>query len=147
MRALILSLILAGASLAFTESAHAQEFIKNDYVTQTYGPPYQRHEEQFVSADIVAYRPEPQTSVRTDHGFSVPLGPVRLVGEGSSFRPSENERIRNERLQVAVELTEEVDALIGFRRFKHRQESVFSERELTFGIDFRMPTEYFWRLF
>jgi len=147
MRVLILSFAVASASLTFAERVQAQQFIQDDFVTQTYGPPHERHYEQPVSADIVAYRPEPQTPIRTDHGFSIPLGSVRLAGEGSSFRPSENQRIRNERLQIAVELTEDVDALIGFRRFKHRQESVFSEHELTFGIDFKMPTDYFWRLF
>ncbi len=133
-----LVLFAAFAFLALPAAAYAQEVsIPNSFA------PYEADvlpDEPARSTYIyrVPYRQQQERFERVGTGFSLPLvGSLRLDGHGDSIYLSDTEKKRNERLQVAIAVNEHVDAMVGFRRFKHRQQSMFAVRELTFGIDLR----------
>ena len=137
MRFLALS-ILALLSLS-ADTARAQESIPNPFIES--GPVLRAEPEeipQAVAPYATRFRPDSGPDIRTHNGISIPLGSVRLRGEGSSSYPdgSSNLKIRNESLHFAWALEEDIDFIVGVWRFKQRQEGLEQVRMLTLGIGF-----------
>lgn len=80
------------------------------------------------------FREEPSPVEVGDSGFSLPFGSLRFVGHGTSFSPSDNRKVRHERLHVAWSVSEQTDFLVGAWRFKDRQEGLPRYRDLTVGV-------------
>lgn len=137
MRFLALSIL---ALLALSgDTARAQESMPNPFVD----PQPALHTEpeevpQTVAPYATRFRPGSGPDIRTHNGISIPLGSVRLQGEGSSSYPdgSSNLKIRNESLHFAWALEEDSDFIVGVWRFKQQQEGLEQVRMLTFGIGF-----------
>lgn len=135
MRTLALSitaLVLLGLA---ADTARAQESIPDPFLTK----------ESFFGEETIPdtsylyatrFRPVPESTLRTENGVSVPLGSVRLVGQGSSYYPggSSNQKVRNESLHIAWALSDDSDLIVGAWRFKHRQEGLERIEVLTVGI-------------
>jgi hypothetical protein len=130
--------ILALLALS-ADTAHAQESIPNPFFDS--GPILPAEREQMpesVAPYATRFRPGLGPQIRTLNGISIPLGSVRLRGEGSSSYPggTSNLKVRNESLHLAWALEDDTDFIVGVWRFKQRQEGLEQVRMLTFGIGF-----------
>jgi hypothetical protein len=85
----------------------------------------------------VRYREERIPSLRDGNRFRLPLGSLELVGQGTSYYPADNQKVRNESLHFSWPLSSETDVMFGAWRFKHRREGLNQVRVLTFGIGAR----------
>ena len=137
MRALVLSIV---ASVLLVPVAHAQVSIPDPFLVQG---PVSLPDPDEISREhsplySVRFRPEQDSRLRTDRGVSIPLGSVRLVGEGSSYYPggTSNLKVRNESLHLAWPLSHRTDLVVGAWRFKQRQEGLEQMRMLTIGAGF-----------
>lgn len=137
MRTLALS-ITALALLTFSaETARAQTSIPNTF--QDEEPLFGQEPIPDTSyLYVTRFQPVPESTLRTENGVSVPLGSVRLVGQGSSYYPggSSNQKVRNESLHIAWTLSDDSDLIVGAWRFKHCQEGLERIEVLTAGIGF-----------
>lgn len=136
MRRRVLLAVLAATLAALAAAdAKAQTPTPDDFARTSYGPAFDRSEADSGPRHIPAqFREEASPIEIADSGFSVPFGPVRLVGHGTSFSPSGNQKLRNERLHFAWRVDEDTDFLVGAWRFKHRQEGLPRFRDLTIGM-------------
>lgn len=131
MRVLVLSII---ACLAAPEIALAQHRLPNPFRDQAALPV----EDTYPAVPfLMRYREERIPSLREGNGFRIPLGSVSLVGQGTSYYPADNQKVRNESLHVAWPLSDHTDMMVGAWRFKHRHEGLDDLRVLSFGIGAR----------
>lgn len=137
MRFLGLS-ILALLALS-ADTARAQESIPDPFLGSRSVYPAEAEEiPESVAPYATRFRPDAGAQIRTQNRISIPLGPVRLRGEGSSSYPdgSSNLKVRNESLHFAWALEDDTDFIVGVWRFKQRQEGLEQVRLLTYGIGF-----------
>ena len=133
MRVLVLSIV---ACLAAPGIALAQHRIPDPFLAQ--GPHLEETlvpEQVFLSS--MRFREEPNPSLRDGNGFRLPLGSIDLVGQGESYYPADNQKVRNDSLHFAWSASERTDILIGAWRYKHQHESLDDVRILTYGIGAR----------
>lgn len=137
MRIIVLSITAVLVLTLAASTARAQESIPDPYWEAL--PLAGDTEAAPAEAPYIGrFQPAPIASLRSRNGFSLPLGPVRLLGRGSSYYPggSTNLKVRNESLHFAWALSERTDFTAGAWRFKLHQEGLEQMRELTVGIGF-----------
>ena len=133
MRVLVLSIV---ACLTTPSVAFAQHWIPNDFRDQ--GPLLEAEpdkKQEFLP--VLRYREVTNPSLRDGTGFRLPLGSVDLVGQGESYYPADNQKVRNDSLHFAWSASDRTDVLFGAWRYKHQHESLDDVRILTFGIGAR----------
>lgn len=131
MRVLVLSIVMC---LAAPATALAQYSIPNDFREQ--GSALRPvSDQEFLP--VLRYREVRNPSLRDGSGFRLPLGSVDLVGQGESYYPADNQKVRNDSLHFAWSPSERTDFLVGAWRYKHHHESLDDVRILTYGIGVR----------
>lgn len=132
MRVLVLSLI---ACLAAPGAALAQYRLSVDpFPEQSFVLEQELTTNQTFE---VRYREVRNPSLRDGSGFRLPLGSVSLVGQGESYYPADNQKVRNDSLHFAWSPSVRTDLLLGAWRYKHHHESLDDVRILTYGIGAR----------
>lgn len=142
MRLAVLSIttVLALSAFALATDARAQESLPDPFASNAerfspaMAPALGFRSRAFVYE--VRYRDQESRFGRAGSGFFVPLGSLRLMGQGSSYYPASNQKIRNERLHFAWRLSDDSDFLIGASRFKLHQQGIPGMREMVYGIGF-----------
>ncbi|HEY0979744.1 MAG TPA: hypothetical protein VGE23_02805 [Candidatus Paceibacterota bacterium] len=135
-KVLTASTIVVCALLMGASAARAQHWMPDPFRDE--GPRVEEplSSEQVFLADM-RLREERLPIVRDGTGFRLSLGSVELLGQGTSYYPADNQKVRNESLHLAWALSEHTDVLLGAWRFKHRREGLDGMRAVTVGIGAR----------
>lgn len=135
---LALFALTAVAAAALSFNAHAQTYLNDPFSLNIVDQPVPETSTN-TALELITdthYRTNQTLLERNGTHYSVALGSLRLVGNGSSYYPSDNLKVRNDSLHVAWSMSSNTDFIVGAWRYKERQEGLPGMRDVSYGFGF-----------